>query len=118
MRLYGGVLLLVVLCARGTGKIIFLEHLGLQLESSSSDKAFPSIVWSCRPPHATWAPGKGTVLVGDICQGTEGPGVRGTTLGLAPWAWQPSWGQWRLHGVEVWGLLPFLVGCRTHDRAQ
>ena len=28
----------------GTGKIIFLEHLGLQLESFFSDKGFPSIV--------------------------------------------------------------------------
>lgn len=42
--------LLVALCAMGTGKIIFLEHLVLQLESSFSDKGFPSIVvWACPP---------------------------------------------------------------------
>lgn len=26
---------------------------------------------------------------------------------------------WPLRGIlEVWGLLPFLVGCRAHDPAQ
>lgn len=69
MRVYGGggwARWLVAVCAMGTGKIIFLQHLGLQLESSFSDKGFPSfVVWSSPFPHSPDS-SEGAVLVGNM----------------------------------------------------
>lgn len=113
--------MLVVFCASRTGKIIFLEHLGLQLESSSSDKAFPSIVWFWYSPPRNlgfWE-GDGIGAGGYVprAQGSKGsrghPG--GGSLGLAALLGTVEFAQ-PLRGIlEVWGLLPFLVGCRSSD---
>lgn len=67
----------------GTGKIIFLEHLGLQLDSFFSDKGFPSIVvWSCpsAPNLSSW---EGVSIGGGYV-----PRVQ-ESEGL-PWGWFPG----------------------------
>lgn len=118
--------MLVAVSAMRTRKIIFLEHLGLQLESFFSDKGFPSIVvWSCPPPPTTLAPGRGGDSTGGgRCQGSKsprgGPGWRGGggSPGLAA-VIRVDEAAWALRGIlEVWGLPPFLMGCRAQDPVQ